>query len=217
MTNGPGPQWFTFSISVAGNLGFWFGANGSTFPQSGYNGWALWTTTTSISNACNGIFAGTLAPISCNWNATSSGGTGMGALPSGANAGNFQPSIPVTVGQKFILLFSNDNGVNGSCTFSNTGTAQIAFCSTVTALKSNIETSNEISIYPNPFKDLVTINSNNNSEKEIEIYSVLGQKLNTFSSKEKNIKINTSEFINGIYFIKVKFDDKTILQKLIKN
>ncbi len=76
-------------------------------------------------------------------------------------------------------------------------------------------TQNEFSIYPKPFTDIITIN-NDVIEKEITIYSSLGQKISSFLSSEKVIKINTIEFIPSIYFIQVKCDDKTFLQKLIK-
>ena len=76
-------------------------------------------------------------------------------------------------------------------------------------------TQNEFSIYPKPFTDIITIN-NDVIEKEITIYSSLGQKISSFLSSEKVIKINTIEFIPSIYFIQVKCGDKTFLQKLIK-
>ncbi len=182
----------------------------------GYYDWALWTSTISISNICAGIFSNSLAPVSCNMNASSSGGTGMGIIPAGANASNFQPSIPVIAGQKFVLLFSNSSGVNGTASFSITGTAQIASCGTVTAVQLNLAFNKEFSIYPNPFTDIITINNNDGKEKEITIYSSLGQKISSFLSSENSIKINTTEFIPSIYFIQVKWDDKTFLQKLIK-
>ncbi|MDX2171987.1 MAG: T9SS type A sorting domain-containing protein [Bacteroidota bacterium] len=217
LDNGIKPRWITFSISVSGDLGFSLGANGSSAIQLGYIDWALWTSTVSLSSTCINIFNDSLAPVSCNWNAAPSGGTGMGSLQFGGDSGNYQPTISVLAGQIFVLLVSNYSGVNSNCTFSNTGTAQIAYCSTITALESNIETNNEISIYPNPFKDLIAINNNNTSQKEIEIYSILGQKINAYSSKEKTIDINTSEFLPGVYFLKVKWEDKMVLWKLIKN
>lgn len=214
-TNGSGPTWLTFKVNNTGNLGFAMGFLGYSFSNAGGFDWILWKVSGTFSNTCNSIFNGTFAPVSCNWNSAASG-TGIGTIPTGGSSGNFQPSIPVTVGEEFILLISNHGGFNGTCSFTNTGTALIAPCSTVTSIQNNTESNSEVSIYPNPFKDLITIKNNNTSQKEIEIYSILGQKINAYSSKEKTIEINTSELLSGIYFVKVKWDDKSVLQKLIK-
>lgn len=123
LSNGPGPQWLLITVSSNGNLGFSFGAAGSANPQIGFYDWAMWPYSPT---ACQNIFNNTLPPVSCNWNASSSGGTGMGPVPAGAQAGNFQPSLNVTAGQQFIICISNYSGVNTAVSFSNTGTAGLS-------------------------------------------------------------------------------------------
>jgi gliding motility-associated-like protein len=118
--NAPGPNWMVLTVSSSGMLGFSFGAAGSPNPQLCFYDWIMWPFTPST---CNSIFNNTLPPAACNWNCTSTGGTGMGPTPPGATACNFQPSIPVTAGQQFIICFSNYCGVNGNVTISNNGTA----------------------------------------------------------------------------------------------
>ena len=123
LSGGPGPQWLLITVSSNGNLGFSFGAAGSANPQIGFYDWAMWPYSPA---ACTNIFNNTLPPVSCNWNASSSGGTGMGPTPAGANVGNFQPSLSVTAGQQFIICISNYSGVNTAVSFSNTGTAGLS-------------------------------------------------------------------------------------------
>lgn len=130
--NAPGPHWLTFTIAQSGNLGFCMGGPSSGFPQTGYYDWVLWRVDTSLTKSCNHIFNNNLAPVSCNWNANSTGGTGMGPIPSGGDPGNFQPSIPVTAGQQYILIFSNYSGVNGGVKFVRTGSAEIGCGYTIT-------------------------------------------------------------------------------------
>lgn len=122
-SQGPGPQWLLITVSSNGSLGFSFGAAGSANPQVGFYDWAMWPYTAS---SCQNIFNNTLPPVSCNWNASSSGGTGMGPVPAGAQAGNFQPSLNVTAGQQFLILISNYSGVNSAVSFSNTGSAGLS-------------------------------------------------------------------------------------------
>jgi gliding motility-associated-like protein len=130
--NVPGPQWMVLTVSSNGMLGFSLGANGSPNPQMGYYDWILWPITGGLANACTQLFSNNLPPVSCNWNATTIGGTGMGTIPAGGNPGNYQPSIPVTAGQQFIFLFSNYSGVNGNVTFQSTGSAGLT-CSPLVA------------------------------------------------------------------------------------
>jgi hypothetical protein len=74
-------------------------------------------------------------------------------------------------------------------------------------------------VFPNPFKDEITINfSNNTSIETIEVYTVLG-----ISVKKQNVKglistnIDTKDFATGIYLIKVtSVDGKSVIQKIIK-
>nr|MBA2612253.1 hypothetical protein [Bacteroidota bacterium] len=122
-TNVANPQWLLLNITTTGNLGFSFGAFGSSFPQAGNYDWIMWPYSAT---ACNDIFNNTLPPVSCNWNCTGGGGTGMGAVPSGGSPCNFQPSIPVVQGQQYIILITNPSGVNTPVSFSNTGTAGVS-------------------------------------------------------------------------------------------
>lgn len=120
LSNAPGPNWMVITIGSSGMLGFSFGASGSQFPQTGFYDWAMWAYNPTT---CANIFNNTLAPAACCWNGTSTGGTGMGAPPAGGSQSNFQPSIPVTAGQQYIILLSNYSGVTTSVSIANNGSA----------------------------------------------------------------------------------------------
>ena len=120
---GVGPQWLLITVSSSGNLGFSFGAAGSANPQVGFYDWGMWPYTPTT---CANIFNNTLPPVSCNWNGSASGGTGMGPVPTGGSFSNFQPSIPVIAGQQYLILISNFSGVNTPVSFTNTGTAGLS-------------------------------------------------------------------------------------------
>ncbi len=127
-SNGTYPNWFVISVGTSGNLEFTIGQAGG----SGFYDWALWPYNPSNASAsCNAIFNNTLPPVACNWNASSSGFTGMwnGGAPPGGNTGNFVPSLPVSAGQSYVLLFSNYSGMSGNTNLSfpaNPGSAGIS-------------------------------------------------------------------------------------------
>jgi hypothetical protein len=71
-----------------------------------------------------------------------------------------------------------------------------------------------LTIYPNPTKDLLNIETKNNSTiSSASIYNALGQIVMTTTTSNT---INVSNLITGIYFIKAKLDGKESIIKFIK-
>lgn len=74
----------------------------------------------------------------------------------------------------------------------------------------------DISIYPNPFSDKITITHNTINSLQLEVYNALGD-LVAKKEMEKNVKeIDLDGLPKGIYFMKIHFEEKTITKKLIK-
>jgi PKD repeat protein len=73
----------------------------------------------------------------------------------------------------------------------------------------NFDSNNAIVLYPNPTTGIITI-ANNQLEKieSIAVYSILGQFVTD--------KLDVSDQPNGMYFIKLKTDNGTVVQKIIK-
>lgn len=98
--------WISFTILNDGILEFTLGSQ-----NGGYYDWIMWQNNDGL--ACEQILNDQLAPVSCNWNSSSQGFTGMADwsdLPPGAVQGNFQPPLNVQAGDQFILCFSNYSG-----------------------------------------------------------------------------------------------------------
>ncbi|MCC7051264.1 MAG: zinc-dependent metalloprotease [Bacteroidia bacterium] len=74
-----------------------------------------------------------------------------------------------------------------------------------------------ISVYPNPANDFITISSVNNTISKIELFTVTGQKINTYSSLRPMLSytISTQDLKEGSYFIKITSETKTISKKII--
>ncbi|SEM48038.1 conserved repeat domain-containing protein/Por secretion system C-terminal sorting domain-containing protein [Chryseobacterium taichungense] len=84
---------------------------------------------------------------------------------------------------------------------------------TLSALEIDKE-NNTVSIYPNPVKDVLNIQSKNEITKA-EIFDAAGRIL--ISTSAKGNSINVSEFAKGNYIIKLSTKDKTFIHKFIKN
>lgn len=77
-----------------------------------------------------------------------------------------------------------------------------------------VSKNNEVSIYPNPVKEVLNIQSKNEIVKA-EIYDASGRILSSASVKGNSM--NVSELAKGNYIIKLSTKNKTFVQKFIKN
>jgi hypothetical protein len=80
-------------------------------------------------------------------------------------------------------------------------------------LKSNLK------IYPNPFKNVISVENNNSlAIDEISVYNLVGQKIKTFNLNDRvNNEINLSDLDNGTYILNILFENgELISQKIVK-
>lgn len=87
-----------------------------------------------------------------------------------------------------------------------------------TTTQINEKTVSEIIVSPNPVNDKLSIQfKNSNSNYEIAIYNVQGEKMKKIDIKQKKTSlIDFSNFASGIYLINIKNEDKSINYKIIK-
>lgn len=84
----------------------------------------------------------------------------------------------------------------------------------IVGLKENLISSSDISLYPNPVKDVLNLESSfENKMNSIEIYNQLGQRV--YSSNYEN-KINVSGLVSGLYMIEIKNAGGVARKKFIK-
>lgn len=82
------------------------------------------------------------------------------------------------------------------------------------SLSTNNLDSNIFKLYPNPVSNILNISASQEL-KNIELYSVLGEKLLVSNNKTY---INISSLNTGVYFVKITTsDDKFIIKKIMKN
>jgi Secretion system C-terminal sorting domain/Carboxypeptidase regulatory-like domain len=73
---------------------------------------------------------------------------------------------------------------------------------------------NNIKVYPNPAKELITIESTS-ALLQITVLDIRGKVKNRIETQgEESIQINTSDFENGIYFIKIKTEEGEHTEKV---
>ena len=81
------------------------------------------------------------------------------------------------------------------------------------------EIENSIKIYPQPASDFIFIELIDKSlanYNEFTIHNVLGEKIYTGKvDKYVNLKVNTSEWIPGIYYVVIKMENKNISHRFV--
>lgn len=83
---------------------------------------------------------------------------------------------------------------------------------------SNSEKKSKITLFPNPVKDQLTIQIEDNLVgNQAKIYSVIGQELKTFTVNSKQKTIDLSSLSKGVYIIKIQYNKEIYTSKFIKN
>ena len=77
------------------------------------------------------------------------------------------------------------------------------------------DTDVNITIYPNPAKDLVKLSVVSGQQSAVRIYNVLGMMVDEIEMNSNEIEINVSEYKSGIYFINVETSNGNIIKKMI--
>jgi len=81
-------------------------------------------------------------------------------------------------------------------------------------LVSITENNFEFNIQPNPVKDILSVRTSKNGQ--LTIYNLIGNKVYETDVLDK-VTIDFSEFQNGVYFLNLKVDSKSYIEKVIKN
>jgi hypothetical protein len=61
----------------------------------------------------------------------------------------------------------------------------------------------DVSLYPNPAKDIFTLSSKNKNITSVSLFDVLGNEVNVVKSNDLNVTIDASDIARGIYIAKI--------------
>lgn len=114
------PTWILIEIQSGGMLEFTFGAGGA---QAGFYDWIMYDFTNIT---CADIANNLVAPVRCNWNGNSAGGTGMVAvIPPGGDPTNYEAPLPVNACDKYMIVFNNFSSVQANVPMQFFGSANV--------------------------------------------------------------------------------------------
>ena len=139
--------------------------------------------------------------------------------------GTFEPneSITITKGYTFYQDENLDHLSSVDLVYDNTPLLQQMFddnfesACTFIVSNENVFDESSIDIFPNPTSDILNIKMDNPSLVNFSIFDIYGKKvLEKRGVRDNEIQISTSNFSSGVYFLKVKIDEKEFVKKFIK-
>lgn len=75
----------------------------------------------------------------------------------------------------------------------------------------------KVKIYPNPFRHTLCIKNSTPTENlKIKIFDITGREVIACNTDSKEIKIDTRNLSNGVYFVQLKTQDTSITEKIVK-
>jgi hypothetical protein len=116
-------------------------------------------------------------------------------------------------------LISADTAAIAQTGFGSSTWQDFGFDYLITTGIANINTSNEVMIFPNPTNEIVYINNLFlENDGSIDIFDVYGKKVHAQAHQQQNkfAIIDFKEFEPGIYFIKIESAQQSFIKKVIK-
>src|SRR5690606_24499319 len=132
-----------------------------------------------------------------------------GGIFSGAGVtGNvFSSSLAGIGNHQIVYVYSDANG----CISTDSIWVEVSNCVGI-----DVATLDKISVYPNPFHQLLFIANNDLKTVRVNIINVLGQSVSDFMVEEKAHIILTHEWASGIYFIRLYENERSKTIKVVK-
>ena len=79
----------------------------------------------------------------------------------------------------------------------------------------NILAKTDVKLYPNPAKEMVTIEVNNGTKNVITLMDLSGKTIETIQSNKAFTNINLTHLQSGIYFVNISNENGSVTQRLI--
>ena len=128
---------------------------------------------------------------------------------------SYGDGICCNYGNGFYSIETPDNTlqfVNGSGNF-GTGTSH-TFCIQQATEIEELDLNSTISIYPNPTNRLVNINSDKFDITDVQLFSITGRLIKSFTISNKVSQIDISQFPAGMYFLTIKTEKGEVSKKI---
>lgn len=137
-----------------------------------------------------------------------SGGSPTGGVYSG-NGVTGNAFDPATAGNGSHVISYSFTAVNG-CTSSTQESITVDACASIKEGKMQV-----VSIYPNPTNSTLNVSFETASEREIILFSLIGEKVKYKRTSGLSTTIDVSELPRGVYMVQIESNNSIITQRII--
>ncbi|MCF6295826.1 MAG: T9SS type A sorting domain-containing protein [Flavobacteriaceae bacterium] len=143
---------------------------------------------------------------------STAGGTPGLTIPAGATIEVIITGILINPATDGIVTF-NWATLEGGGVATESYSADVTFGTL--SINDDFNVNSNVKVYPNPFNNIVNIDTESNSK--IEIYNLLGKRILTQSINRGNSQLDMSKYANGVYIVKITNENNQIKTlKIIK-
>ena len=168
------------------------------------------TTTVTVIQKPNVTLSASSLSVCSNSTQQTLNGSPSGGIYSGTGvSGNlFNPSVAGNGIHIVDYSYTNSNGCSGSANVTFT----VSVCTGIYEIESK-----QISVYPNPAKDLINIEiGDSDLNTNIEIYDAIGKLVYSTKISDSLIQININHFASGVYNLRISNNSSSYLKHIIK-
>jgi hypothetical protein len=139
------------------------------------------------------------------------------SIASGQGTNSILANMPVNVNNATFSGVVKVYAVS-ACGNSAAKSMTVSYCKSAIGMNNGVREENAISIYPNPATNQLTVNSEQLTVKEIQLYNVIGECVFKATVTDNQSTINISQLSNGMYFVRLLDVDSNVLhsQTVIK-
>jgi len=143
-----------------------------------------------------------------NFNNTSSNGVSyLWNFGDGTTSGDANPAHTYTAAGTYDVMLITTNNCSSDTTIQQ-----------LTVVITGVEENEmqKIEVYPNPTKDILTINLNNAETDKIVLTDIVGKELLVLTGIKENQSLDMSSFTDGVYFVRFYAGDKIFTVRVNK-
>ena len=138
-------------------------------------------------------------------------GSPAGGVYYGTTVGTDSTFFPSAAGAGLYTMLYGYTDANG-CLNQATHDIFVDLCLDVTAATAQTN----VSIYPNPFNDVLTIETSGNGVQSVKIMNVLGETVYQMEIVNPKTEINMNGLAKGVYIVEMKSATETVNKKVVK-
>lgn len=93
----------------------------------------------------------------------------------------------------------------------------LEFGESIVTATSGIFKNQEVTVFPNPFNNRITVSINNSIDNKVEVLSLLGEVIFKTNTSQETLEVDLNSFKSGVYMVRVTNENGVVTKEVLKN